>query len=85
MTRGLWLAGGLISLCLVFVGIALRLLPTVPFLLLATLCFARSSMQLHRWLLAHPQLGQPIRDLQDLGVIRRRANVLVSGSVGATF
>lgn len=85
MTRGLWLAGGLISLCLGVVGIVLPLLPTVPFLLLAAFCFARSSMRLHRWLLAHPRMGQPIRDWQELGAIGRRAKVLASSSIVAAF
>jgi len=43
LTRPLWLGGGLLAVVLVILGIALPLLPTVPFFLLATFCFARSN------------------------------------------
>ena len=86
MRRGLWLAGGLLALALAAVGLLLPLLPTVPFLLLAAFCFARSSDRLHRWLLGHPRLGPPIRQWEERGAIGRQAKWVASlsmlGSVG---
>ncbi len=38
-------------------GILLPLVPTTPFLLLATVLFARSSHRLNHWLLTHRYLG----------------------------
>lgn len=85
MTRGLWaLAGGLALLC-GLVGIALPLLPTVPFLLLAAFCFARSSKRLHDWLVTHPRLGAPIRDWERSGAISPKAKRLATVSVAAAF
>ncbi|PPB82653.1 hypothetical protein LV82_00592 [Albidovulum inexpectatum] len=71
--RPVWTVGGLVALALGLAGIALPLLPTVPFLLLAALCFARGSEYLHDWLLTHPRLGPPIHDWQERGAVSRRA------------
>ncbi|KAA1036940.1 DUF454 domain-containing protein [Macrococcus equipercicus] len=42
---------GSISAILGFIGVIMPLLPTTPFLLLAGLCFARSSERFHSWLI----------------------------------
>lgn len=46
-----YMAIGSISLALGVLGAVLPLLPAVPFLLLAAICFARSSEKLHNWFL----------------------------------
>lgn len=53
---------GVMAVILGFVGIFLPLVPTVPLLLLAAACFARSSDRLHRLLLDHRRFGPIIRD-----------------------
>lgn len=83
--RALWLSAGFTSLVLALAGVALPLLPTVPFLLLAAFCFSRSSPRLHDWLLEHPRLGPPIRDWRASGAIGRRAKRLATWSVVAAF
>jgi uncharacterized membrane protein YbaN (DUF454 family) len=55
------------------VGIALPLVPYLPFLLMAAFCFALSSKRLHRSLLDHETLGPPIQNWEERGAIGRKA------------
>lgn len=75
MRRPLLLAAGLASLGAGIVGAFLPVLPTVPFLLLAAFCFARSNPAWERRLLAHPRWGPPIRDWRERRAISRRAKL----------
>jgi hypothetical protein len=61
MIRHVWGAAGALCVGLGVIGIALPLLPTTPFLLLAAFCFARGSPRLHHWLVNHMHLGPPIQ------------------------
>jgi uncharacterized membrane protein YbaN (DUF454 family) len=73
--RALWFAGGLGALALGALGVALPLLPTTPFVLLAAYAFARSSQRWHNWLLNHRVFGPMIANWRHHGAIDRRAKV----------
>jgi uncharacterized membrane protein YbaN (DUF454 family) len=64
MTSILLKLAGLIALCLGILGIFLPLLPTTPFILLASACFVKSSPRLHQWLLSHRIFGPMIENWQ---------------------
>lgn len=49
MRKILYMMFGCISLVLGIVGVVLPILPTVPFVLLAAFCFAKSSERLDGW------------------------------------
>ena len=83
--RHLWTLGGLVSFGFGAVGVFVPLLPTVPFMLLAAFCFARGSERFHRWLLAHPRFGPPIRDWRAHGAISRRGKRAAVLAIAATF
>lgn len=83
--RILWASLGLLSLALGAIGIVLPLLPTVPFLLLAAFCFARSSERMHRWLIEHRHFGPHILDWQRSGAIRPGAKRAATLSVALVY
>lgn len=67
------LAAGITALILGLLGIALPILPTTPFILLAAACFARSSQRFHDAMLNHRIAGPIIREWQEHRAMPRRA------------
>lgn len=61
LLRMLLVAIGWLAVILGVIGLFLPVMPTVPFLLLAVACFARSSERFHSWLVDHRHLGPLIR------------------------
>ncbi len=68
-----WLVVGLVSLALGVLGVALPLLPTTPFVLLAAFAFAQSSERLHDWLVGHNIFGPLIENWRRYGAISNTA------------
>ena len=54
--RVICLAAGTIFLAIGLIAIFLPVLPTTEFVILAAICYARSSQTLHRWLTTRPWL-----------------------------
>lgn len=83
--RWLFLALGLGFVALGVAGIFLPLLPTTPFLLLATACFARSSERFYHWLLNHRVLGATVREWQQHRSIPRRTKWIAIMTMATTL
>jgi len=77
--RAAYVAVGILAVALGVIGIFVPLLPTTPFLLLASACFLRGSDRLHRWLLSHGRLGGYIRAFEEGRGIPRRAKIVAIG------
>ncbi|HEX8189356.1 MAG TPA: YbaN family protein, partial [Pyrinomonadaceae bacterium] len=75
MKRALLVAAGSACLALAVLGVFLPLLPTTPFLLLASACYVRSSERLHGWLMGNRLLGGYIRNFKERRGVPLRAKV----------
>lgn len=75
LRRGLWTTAGLFFVALGLIGAVLPVMPTVPFLIAATACFARGSPKLEARILAHPMFGPMIRNWREHRVIPRNAKI----------
>jgi uncharacterized membrane protein YbaN (DUF454 family) len=78
-----------VSLALAAAGVFLPLLPTTPFLLLASWCFLRGSPAAHRWMHSHPRFGPYLSAYEEGRGIPLRAKVaalaLMWASIGAAI
>lgn len=70
------LGAGHFFLVLGLIGVFVPLLPTTPFLLLTSFCYARSSERWNQWLLNSRWLGPYLRDFQSGMGIPLRAKIL---------
>lgn len=66
---------GLFFVALAFLGALLPVLPTTPFLLLASYFFVRSSPRLNGWLLRSRLFGGLLRDWQQHRAVRPRVKL----------
>ena len=62
LKRQLLITAGTLSLAVGIIGIAVPVLPTTPFLLLAAGCYLRSSQRFYNWLMANRLFGAYIRN-----------------------
>jgi len=56
--KSLLIVAGTLCVALGVVGIFIPVLPTTPFLLLAAVCYARSSRRSYRWLMTNRWFGE---------------------------
>lgn len=81
--RPLYAAGGIISVGLAAIGAFLPIMPTVPFLLMAVFCFARSNPAWEQKIMDHPHWGPQVRDWRERRAINRRAKTMALGAMSA--
>lgn len=81
MKKILYILIGSIAVALGAVGAVVPMLPTVPFLMLAAFCFARSSDGLNRWLKETKLYRENLKDLAERRGMTKRAKIRVMVTV----
>jgi hypothetical protein len=61
----LLIVGGTLFVALGVIGILVPVLPTTPFLLLAAVCYAKSSQRFYDWLMTNRVFGSYIRNYRE--------------------
>jgi len=77
--RWLSIVLGLFFVGLAAAGVLLPVLPTTPFLILASACFVRSSPRLNAWLLRSRLFGPMLRQWQEHRRVQRRVKYAAAG------
>jgi len=86
-----YLVCGILSICVGVISIFLPLLPTVPFMLLAAFCFARSNPEWEARILRDPRFGPHIHAWRQRGAISLKGKIAAivgltgSGIMGLVF
>jgi uncharacterized membrane protein YbaN (DUF454 family) len=65
VSRLLWVTAGTISLAVGIVGIAVPILPTTPFVLIAAACYLRGSKRMYDWMVENRYIGSYLRDYME--------------------
>jgi len=77
LIRKILIVAGTLLVGLGILGIFLPILPTTPFLLLAAVCFARSSERFYNWLLDNRWFGQYIKNYIERRGISLTVKILI--------
>jgi uncharacterized membrane protein YbaN (DUF454 family) len=85
LRRPFFVAIGTLSLAAGVAGIFIPLLPTTPFLLLASACYLRGSRRMHAWLLSHRHLGPYISAFEEGRGLPVRVKVIAIATLWASM
>ncbi len=85
MRKAIYILVGCLSLGLGAVGTVLPLLPTVPFLMLAAFCFAKSSERLNNWFRGTKLYKENLETFVQGKGMTRRTKLRIMGTVTAVM
>ncbi len=83
--RWIFVTLGCACVALGVVGMALPVMPTTVFLIIAAWAFSRGSPRLCRWLFDHPTLGRTVRGWHETRAISVRAKIAAVAGMAVSF
>ncbi len=81
--RGILIICGSLAVGLALLGVVIPVLPTTPLLLLAAICYGRSSARLYRWLHENRVFGEYLRRYRAREGVPTRIKLLTLGLLWA--
>jgi uncharacterized membrane protein YbaN (DUF454 family) len=84
MKKYAFITFGVIFLVVGIVALAIPVLPTTPFLILAAYCFSKGSDYLHDWILNHKWFGPPIQNWRRNGAIKVQYKIVATLAMAGT-
>jgi uncharacterized protein len=81
----LLIVAGILAVTLGTIGVFLPLLPTTPFLLIASYCFVRSSERLHNWLMNHHLFGKYLQNYIKYRAITKLTKIISISALWITI
>lgn len=85
VARAIYLALGVLSLGIAFIGVFLPLIPTTGPVILAAFCFYRSSTRFDEWLQNSALFGGIVRDWRSGAGFSLRSKTIAVVAIVATF
>ena len=76
-----WLVLGVLCLGLGTLGVALPILPTVPFYMATVFCFAKSSRRLHQWFLGTRLYKNNLESFVEKKAMTMKTKCSITGTV----
>lgn len=72
---------GALFLLFALIGVALPIIPQVPFAIISAYFFSKGSARIHLWMRTNKYFGKPVRDWEDFKVIRPKMKVIATMSM----
>jgi uncharacterized membrane protein YbaN (DUF454 family) len=72
---------GALFLILALIGVAIPIIPQVPFAIISAFFFSKGSPRIHIWMRTNKYFGKPVRDWEDHRVIRPKMKIIASFSM----
>lgn len=78
---------GALFLLFALIGVAIPIIPQVPFAIVSAFFFSKGSARIHLWMRRNKFFGKSVRDWEDFKVIRPKMKIVatISMVVGAIF